>query len=1397
MARDRRWLVALYTRLFRPNETWEYVALTADTAPSDLKQRKELRLVHHHHDTDTTSARTMKENGQPLDSLLSSPPTSVVYEPQAPVRAALHGRLLVLDGLEKAERNVLPTLNNLLEHRELSLDDGSLLRLTTDINNRPTTTATTTTRVTSSSSTATSTTTIHSVHPNFRVVALASVDLSSGDDDDDDSNHHHHHESSSSSSSLALDPPLRSRFQACTLPRQCQAGDIWQSVQESRPTTTGSDTGFVGRHESQNEWKEWAQSASMQGLSWQAIQQAAQYAHNASSSPHKNKNQRWNLTVTPQAALLPFTPAMIDTTHVQLLASTQDDNHPTDVANLAVLPDKEDDPSGRSVFVETTTTRTLEAMMATALGSSDHGAVALVGPPGCYKSALVRHYCQSRATRRNSVFFMSLYADLTCRDLWQTRGTRPQDGTTIWRPTPLTQAVLQAARSNDNNSEKDDNVTYIILDGLHKLSTDTLTSLAMCLEQGRVDLPHPPSSHGATAGSIQISPGRLQCIALAQPPDSASQMGWITPEVRGMFHWIRVHPLPQKEFKQVLTSLYPTLTDKDSKSSNSSTEPTESVLLDRILALRQSLDRARSSGAADSKHEQQGLALSLRQIKHICQRLVARQERLPPEDSNTTTLLQGLSHLVETTLLTSLMPDRERKIVHACMTESGIPVSTTTSTRTLGGDRWNQNQSWTRELDPNLVAACRRSTPQDPLLVPNPDFETNPGHLQVLNDMLEAHAVGERALLIMGYQGVGKNRIVDYLLHQLQCEREYLQLHRDTTVPSLLSLQSVERGHVVHGDAPLVRAAKYGRVLVLDEADKAPVEVVAMLKGLLEDGELTLPDGRILRYEADSPIPNGNETENEEQADGTSQVIPIHPDFRVWALANPAGYPFHGNDLAREMADVFACFYVPPLDAESQGRILKHHGPQVPDHIIDSLIDIWQDLREAHEKGALAYPFSVREAVAVVKHYNEFPEDGMEAALDNVIAFDRFDRVVMKQLGTIFSRHGISLSVESPVHTIARKEAFPGLGGPSTPKTQASSPKHGKIDENNDPHVGGNTWAGGSGGSDTAGLGGRGGPYRLDSGHAVHQVSDDEKAKVTEDAKEKARQMAQEALQKKLKELGMDELDWKRYHHLKEHVAVPIQQLQVLLKDIQRRKQERVWLKRQSSGELDDSRLVDALAGERDVFKRRGKRDELSHFANRSSQEEPVVLAIKLVVDVSASMYRFNGYDGRLERLLEACLMIMEALKDDDRFELTIVGHNGDYAEIPLVTPNKKHSNKDYHDPKTQLRILETMIAHTQYTFAGDHTLEALDLAVNQANKGDLVLVISDANLERYRIEPSEVSDILRSRKDVHTHLILIGSLGEEANRLAQNIPNERAQVCLDTANLPLILKNLVASAVQ
>ena len=277
--------------------------------------------------------------------------------------------------------------------------------------------------------------------------------------------------------------------------------------------------------------------------------------------------------------------------------------------------------------------------------------------------------------------------------------------------------------------------------------------------------------------------------------------------------------------------------------------------------------------------------------------------------------------------------------------------------------------------------------------------------------------------------------------------------------------------------------------------------------------------------------------------------------------------------------------------------------------------------------------------------------------------------------------------------------------------------------------------------------------------------------------------MAKEALEKKLKELDMGKLEWKRYNNLRTEVEEQISQLKSLLKDLKKRSEERVWLKNQTAGELDENKVVDALSGERDVFKRRGSPD-----ANNSPLlSEPVT--IRLLVDISASMYRFNGYDNRLQRLLEATVMMMECFRDDRRFKLYITGHNGSSAKIPLVNPETNLNEA------TQLRVLECMVANTQYTPAGDNTVEAISIVVDDASKGDLVIIISDANLNRYHITIDDLAPLQSSY--VHAHLVLIGSLRNEATELARSIPNERAQVCFQSSELPFIIKKIVTNALK
>ena len=49
-----------------------------------------------------------------------------------------------------------------------------------------------------------------------------------------------------------------------------------------------------------------------------------------------------------------------------------------------------------------------------------------------------------------------------------------------------------------------------------------------------------------------------------------------------------------------------------------------------------------------------------------------------------------------------------------------------------------------------------------------------------------------------------------------------------------------------------------------------------------------------------------------------------------------------------------------------------------------------------------------------------------------------------------------------------------------------------------------------------------------------------------------------------------------------------VSQIFALDVDLAAREEERVWVKRQTDGELDDSRLTEGLTGESTVYKRRG-----------------------------------------------------------------------------------------------------------------------------------------------------------------------------------------------------------------
>lgn len=270
---------------------------------------------------------------------------------------------------------------------------------------------------------------------------------------------------------------------------------------------------------------------------------------------------------------------------------------------------------------------------------------------------------------------------------------------------------------------------------------------------------------------------------------------------------------------------------------------------------------------------------------------------------------------------------------------------------------------------------------------------------------------------------------------------------------------------------------------------------------------------------------------------------------------------------------------------------------------IKKLVLAFEELRLLTDKGVLAYPYCTRDCISVVKHLEKFPNEplfeyGNELnhnhlhplltldldcrALSNVIAFDMHDDQTKKYLAEVMAQHGIELPAHIlgltnraivnarklyaplPPHCYQRHSSRSRLINPqidrprltiwkennSAPSSNPTCPKHGKVDPNNEPHVGGNTWAGGTGGRDTAGLGGRGGPYRLDAGHTVHQVSQADKDNVDPRILEAAREMAQKALAERLKEIGMTHHQLDQYLSYRAAVAEQIDQLRNIVQSL-------------------------------------------------------------------------------------------------------------------------------------------------------------------------------------------------------------------------------------------------------
>ncbi|KAJ3336274.1 von Willebrand factor A domain-containing protein 8 [Gonapodya sp. JEL0774] len=947
----RRSLAIRYASLTR--REIEYVPLSKDVTDGDLKQRREIA------------------GG------------TAYYLDQACVRAATEGRILILDGIEKAERNVLPIINNLLENREMALEDGrflvhpkrydTLIRQQTkgDLDRFK----------------------LVRVSERFLVVALGvPVPRYEG---------------------YPLDPPLRSRFQSRSIPHPSfanqvahLAGSVAPSVakrtlerlvsvatvvrtlpRESTtvvpefPATTEQAARVLHMFPKVRErfvldlcypftilegWE--TEKRNVVETAYQRFgflgdaQGTTGTTDDASEDPaYGQLEPGYRVVSFIKLAPTKLVSGLLAHRAAVTFVSLKDDS--TVTVEVPAGPDASTASEG---FVQTEYHAAMVASMVVSHAAS--GDFCVMGEKGAGKSALVREFARRLGYR---VEFIPLYKDMSARDLLQRRSTT-LTGDTIWESSPLVKAAL--------------NGSLALLDSADSVMPQTLTTIGRLLSEREIQLPdgtllvHPEryarlmQHNGWSVDDLEkrrvfsIHPS-FRIVALARPNSR-----WLSEETTSLWTWIVLRGLKFQEEMHLIHTVCP---DADQE---------------RLSLLVKFADQLRND--KDDVVKQLSGSLSTRQLLRIARRISAF-----PDES--------LFTAIHKVALSRFLPSLAKQALDAILEKNGIVAPPTLEDR----DAIEIQQIPSENPQVLRIGNIEHPVAQDtnPLLIPDLVFYENPKQTEILREMLKDWKLGEQLLLI-GNQGVGKNKLTDKFLQLLKLPREYMQLHRDTTVQSLTSTPSIVDGVLQYEDSSLVRACREGYILVVDEADKAPTHVTAILKTLVEDGEMVLSDGRriVSRLPMESPAAAGvaNDSEREE-------YILIHPAFRMIVLANRPGFPFLGNDFYREIGDVFSSHSIDNPDMDSELAMLRKYAPHVPEDVLVKLTMAFNDLRRLVDEGLISYPYSTRELVNIVKHLETFPQEGLSRAVRNVFDFDQFDPETKELLIETLQKNGIPAGMES------------------------------------------------------------------------------------------------------------------------------------------------------------------------------------------------------------------------------------------------------------------------------------------------------------------------------------------------------------------------------------------------
>ncbi|MCX5787515.1 MAG: AAA family ATPase, partial [Elusimicrobia bacterium] len=291
-----------------------------------------------------------------------------------------------------------------------------------------------------------------------------------------------------------------------------------------------------------------------------------------------------------------------------------------------------------------------------------------------------------------------------------------------------------------------------------------------------------------------------------------------------------------------------------------------------------------------------------------------------------------------------------------------------------------------------------------------------PTNKKVIYDTLKGFTLHQHVLYI-GETGGGKTYIAEMIAKLTGNDLWMVSMNEYTRNKDLIARETFGeegKGRTGLTASTVLRWMQEGGVLLLDEMHK-PLEGIAVLNNILQNGEYRLPDGRVIKYDK----------------------------TKSWVIGtmNPVKPPYKGEPPSGELSSRFGMTldvkYLPP---EEEAALLRVFFDKVDPALIKRLVAIANDLRKSYPD-VLPLPIAPRTLLHIVEHIQRFPKDSVTDIFTKTYnpASIVEDPLISRTIAEVLAKHelpgaGIAGSVSGlPAAGEGRGEDSSVLPNPSEP----------------------------------------------------------------------------------------------------------------------------------------------------------------------------------------------------------------------------------------------------------------------------------------------------------------------------------------------------------------------------